>query len=128
MRAPPQAFRPCLLTRTASQHNVLSTPHCFPYAVSAPFMSSWCLLLTLSLLAGSCDALTEGAFHFGRLKNVKQAAYLVQRYQKFAAALPVAEADLEQQLAALDRTPQQDKEEFIHRLKGELQVMARGEH
>lgn len=43
--------------------------------------------------AGSSDALTEAAQHFGRLKREKQAAQLVQRYKRFRKLLPKAEAD-----------------------------------
>lgn len=76
--------------------------------------------------AGSSDALTEAAQHFGRLKREKQAAQLVQRYKRFRKLLPKAEADRQQLLDSLDQTPVHERPQLVQQLKRELQSMAEG--
>jgi predicted SnoaL-like aldol condensation-catalyzing enzyme len=78
------------------------------------------------LIAGCTDALTEAAFHIGRLKRAKQALLLVQRYKKHSEQLPKAEAALEQQLASLEQTPPQERLQLVRDLHEELRAMARG--
>ncbi|WIA37247.1 hypothetical protein OEZ86_014193 [Tetradesmus obliquus] len=77
--------------------------------------------------AGSSDALTEAALHFGRQKRAKQALLLVQRYKKFKEQETKAEAELQKQLASLEQTPPQDREQLVRDLHDELRAMARDE-
>ncbi|WIA32561.1 hypothetical protein OEZ86_003368 [Tetradesmus obliquus] len=74
--------------------------------------------------AGSSDALTEAALHFGRQKRAKQSLLLVQRYKKFKEQETRAEA--ERQLASLEQTPPQEREQLVRDLHDELRAMARG--
>ncbi|WIA20213.1 hypothetical protein OEZ85_006056 [Tetradesmus obliquus] len=75
--------------------------------------------------AGSSDALTEAALHFGRQKRAKQSLLLVQRYKKFKEQETRAEA--ERQLASLQQTPPQEREQLVRDLHDELRAMARDE-
>ena len=83
-----------------------------------------CCCITSDVAAGSSDALTEAALHFGRQKRAKQSLLLVQRYKKFKEQETRAEA--ERQLASLEQTPPQDREQLLRDLHDELRAMARG--
>jgi hypothetical protein len=83
-----------------------------------------CCCITSDVAAGSSDALTEAALHFGRQKRAKQSLLLVQRYKKFKEQETRAEA--ERQLASLEQTPPQEREQLVRDLHDELRAMARG--
>lgn len=68
--------------------------------------------------------------HLGRVKNSRQARFLVKRYKRAVKALPVAEAKLvqvQQELGARQTGPPADGwAAFILSAKAELKNMAQG--
>jgi hypothetical protein len=79
---------------------------------------------------GSTDGITELCLHLGRIKNSRQALFLVKRYKRAVDALPAAEAKLvqvSQELGARQIGPPADGwPAFIQSAKAELQNMAQG--
>lgn len=84
---------------------------------------SWCVAHCV-ITAGADDQLTKGAFHFARLKLLRQAAMLVERLRKFAALLPKAEAKLEEQMQLLEVTPAAERPALVSSMREALKALA----
>jgi len=92
-----------------------------PYLCTHLWYTLWILYCP-----GSDDQLTKGAFHFGRLKVQRQAAMLVERYRKFTALLPKAEAKLAEQLLLLVHTAAEMRPALISSMREALRALAQG--
>ncbi|WIA38925.1 hypothetical protein OEZ86_005078 [Tetradesmus obliquus] len=75
--------------------------------------------------AGSTDALTEAAAHFGREKNWRQAALLARRHTEYSKRLVTAQAKLSELMGNMDKTPDSARPAFVQLLKQRLQAVAK---
>lgn len=83
------------------------------------------MLTDCYVAAGSTDALTEAAAHFGREKNWRQAALLARRHTEYSKRLVTAQAKLSELMGNMDKTPDSARPAFVQLLKQRLQAVAK---
>lgn len=107
--------------------SVLVAEACVTSNAGYQFMPAKLLYLHVrACLAGSTDCITEHCVEIARVKRAGQAAFLVEKLEKYSGMLAAAEGKLQQLLGRLTQHRPDEQRAFVLRMRDALKAHAKG--